>query len=105
MFGNRTESGRNNIAGIAIYNRRKALGISQREVADRLRSHGLVIDKNAVQRMESGERFIIDTELHAIAKVFGISINELLEETDLDSIFNIPNRRIISEMRLFLYAV
>lgn len=34
----------------------------------------------AVQRMESGERFIIDTELHAIAKVFGISINELLEE-------------------------
>jgi len=56
--------------------------ISQREVADRLRSHGLVIDKNAVQRMESGERFIIDTELHAIAKVFGISINELLEETD-----------------------
>ena len=79
MFGNRTESGRNNIAGIAIYNRRKALG-SQREVADRLRSHGLGIDKNAVQRMESGERFIIDTELHAIAKVFGISINELLEE-------------------------
>ena len=59
MFGNRTESGRNNIAGIAIHNRRKALGISQREVADRLRSHGLVIDKNAVQRMESGERFII----------------------------------------------
>lgn len=58
MFGNRTESGRNNIAGIAIYNRRKALGISQREVADRLRSHGLVIDKNAVQRMESGERFM-----------------------------------------------
>ena len=47
MFGNRTESGRNNIAGIAIHNRRKALGISQREVADRLRSHGLVIDKNA----------------------------------------------------------
>lgn len=38
--------------------------------------------ENAVQRMESGERFIIDTELHAIAKVFGISINELLEETD-----------------------
>lgn len=51
MFGNRTESGRNNIAGIAIYNRRKALRISQREVADRLRSQGLVIDKNAVQRM------------------------------------------------------
>ena len=82
MFGNRTESGRNNIAGIAIYNRRKALGISQREVADRLRSHGLVIDKNAVQRMESGERFIIDPDLHELAKVFGISINELLEETD-----------------------
>lgn len=69
MFGNRTESGRNNIAGIAIYNRRKALGISQREVADRLRSHGLVIDKNAVQRMESGERFIIDTELIILGQI------------------------------------
>ena len=60
----------------------RSLRISQREVADRLRSQGLVIDKNAVQRMESGERFIIDTELHAIAKVFGISINELFEEAE-----------------------
>lgn len=80
MFGNRTKSGRNNIVGTKIYKQRKALGISQREVADRLRNQGLVIDKNAVQRMESGERFIIDTELNGIAKVLGISINDLLNE-------------------------
>lgn len=56
MFINRTADGRNNIAGIKATELRKGLRISQRELADRLAVIGLDIDKNAVRRMESGQR-------------------------------------------------
>lgn len=48
---------------------RKALKISQRELSDRLQVVGLDIDKNAVQRIESGQRFVTDIEILAIANV------------------------------------
>lgn len=79
MFTNRNPDGRNNIAGIKVTELRKNLRISQRELADRLHVIGLDIDKNAVQRMESGERFITDIELGYLAKVFGVTIEELLK--------------------------
>lgn len=78
MFNNRTSDGRNNISGLRVRELRKALKISQRELSDRLAVIGLDIDKNAVQRMESGERFITDIELGYLAKVFNTSIEELL---------------------------
>lgn len=78
MFTNRTSDGRNNIAGNRVAELRKNLRISQRELADKLCENGLVVDKNAVQRMESGERFITDIELGYLAKVFSVTIEELL---------------------------
>ncbi len=78
MFTNRTPDGRNNIVGVKIAQIRKNLRISQRELADRLQINGLDIDKNAVQRMESGQRFITDIEVVALAKVLSVTIEELL---------------------------
>lgn len=78
MFTNRTLDGRNNIAGIKVAELRKGLRISQRELSDRLNVIGLNIDKNAVQRMESGQRFITDIEIISLAKIFGITVEELL---------------------------
>ena len=48
--------------------------------ADRLQLLGLDVDKNAVQRMESGQRFITDIELSYISKVLDKSFNELYSE-------------------------
>lgn len=79
MFTNRTPDGRNNIAGIQVAELRKNLRISQRELSDRLNVIGLDIDKNAVQRMESGERFITDIELGYLAKIFNTTVEELLK--------------------------
>ena len=81
MFTARTDTGRNNYIGIAIRKQRKLLRISQREVADRLVALGLVIDKNAVQRIESGQRFITDVELPYFSKLFNMTISELYEES------------------------
>ena len=63
MFKARTADGRNNITGIKMKELRKALKISQRELSDRLQVVGLDIDKNAVQRIESGQRFVTDLSL------------------------------------------
>lgn len=78
MFNNRTPDGRNNIVGVKIAELRKGLRISQRELADRLQINELDIDKNAVQRIESGQRFVTDIEIIALAKVFGVTAEELL---------------------------
>jgi len=81
MYKNRTEDGKNNIAGKNIERLRKSLSekTSQRKFAEMLQMSGLDIDKNAIQRMESGSRFITDIELRIIAKVLDVTCDELLD--------------------------
>ena len=57
---------------------RLELGISQRELADRLQIAGLDIDKNAIQRIEAGKRFVTDIELKVFSKVLNIFVDDLL---------------------------
>lgn len=78
MFKARTADGRNNITGIKMKELRKALKISQRELSDRLQVVGLDIDKNAVQRIESEQRFVTDIEILTIAKCFNVTVSSLL---------------------------
>ena len=79
MFINKAKDGSNNICGKKISLLRKELNISQRLLADKLQLAGIDIDKNAVQRIESGKRFVTDIELKSIAKVFDITVDELLK--------------------------
>ena len=78
MFINKSKNGMNNICGKNIAKFRKELRISQRALADKLQLIGLDVDKNAIQRMESGQRFITDIELNCICKILGVSADELL---------------------------
>ncbi len=80
MFINKSKNGDNNLCGNHIRKLRKDLGISQRELADRLQLSGLDIDKNAIQRIEAGKRFVTDIELSAIRHLFHVSYEELLGE-------------------------
>ncbi len=82
MFNNRTSDGRNNICGVKVAKLRKGLRISQRELADRLQLLNLDIDKNAVQRIESGQRFVTDIELTYLARVFETTIEDLLKKDE-----------------------
>ena len=79
MFINKTSNGRNNICGEKISFLRSNIGISQRELAERLQVAGLDIDKNAVQRIEAGKRFVTDIELKVLSQVLNLSIDELLQ--------------------------
>lgn len=78
MFINKTDDGLNNACGKNIAKLRTELKISQRELADRMQLVGIDIDKNAIQRIECGKRFVTDIEIIAFAKIFNVSFDELL---------------------------
>ncbi|MBQ6018613.1 MAG: helix-turn-helix transcriptional regulator [Clostridia bacterium] len=78
MFINKSSDGANNVCGQVLAKRRKEMRISQRELADRLQLIGLDVDKNAVQRIESGQRFVTDIELVYLSKALELSYSELL---------------------------
>lgn len=79
VFINKTDDRKNNVCGRNIAKFRKEIKISQRELADRLQIAGLDIDKNAIQRIESGQRFVTDIELVFFRYVLDKSFDELLE--------------------------
>lgn len=78
MFTNKAADGKNNVCGWQIAKYRKEMKKSQRELADALQLLGLDIDKNAIQRIEAGKRFVTDIELLYLAKVLNVSYAALL---------------------------
>ena len=82
MYKNKNVDGSLNICGKKIKLLRQALypSVSQRILADKLQLIGIDLDKNEIQKIESGTRFITDIEIIAFAKVFDITIDELLKQ-------------------------
>ena len=78
MFTNKASTGMNNLCGPAIEKRRKEMGKSQRQLADMLQIAGLDIDKNAIQRIEAGKRFVTDIELVYLSRVLQLTLEQLL---------------------------
>lgn len=80
MYKNRTNTGKNNICGEKISILRKQLTpkVSQRAFADKLQLEGIDLDKNAIQRIECGKRFVTDIELKVFAKILNTTTDDLL---------------------------
>ena len=78
MFTNKSADGLNNICGAQIAVQRKNLHLSQRQLAEKLQLFGIDVDKNAIQRIESGKRFVTDIELIAFRDIFDIPYEVLL---------------------------
>ena len=79
MFKNKNE-GKNNLCGERIRTLRLEYPskLSQRALADKMQLIGIDVDKNAIQRIECGKRFVTDIELKAFAEVFGVGVEELI---------------------------
>ena len=79
MFKNKND-GKNNICGENV--RKLRLGyktkLSQRALADKMQLIGIDVDKNAIQRIEAGKRFVTDIELKALAEIFEVGIEQLI---------------------------
>ena len=82
MYKNKSSSGTNNICGKKIQLLRKQLSpkVSQRAFAEQLQLIGIDLDKNAIQRIEAGKRFVTDIELKAFAKILHVTADELLND-------------------------
>lgn len=83
MFKNKNNSS-NNISGANIkkFRLEQPKRLSQRALADKLQIQGIDLDKNAIQRIESGQRFVTDIELLAFSKVLHVSLDALLQMDD-----------------------
>ncbi len=81
MFKNKYLNEKNNICGEKIAAIRKGITpkMSQRMLAEKLQLVGIDVDKNAIQRIESGKRFVTDIELKALAEILNITCDELLK--------------------------
>ena len=79
MFKNKNDT-RNNISGEKIKKLRLEYPtkLSQRALADKMQLIGIDIDKNAIQRIEAGKRFVTDIELKGFSEIFGVSIDRLI---------------------------
>lgn len=79
MFKNKSANGKLNICGTAIASLRKKQKLSQRAFADQMQLMGIDINKNAVQKIESGQRFVTDIELKAFASYYKVTVDSLLQ--------------------------
>ena len=81
MYKNKNQDGSLNLCGKKIKVLRQAMIpiVSQRMLADQLQLIGIDLDKNAIQKIESGKRFVTDIEIVAFAKLFNITVDELLK--------------------------
>lgn len=81
MYKNKSHDGTNNICGENIKHYRLQLPqkTSQRALADMMQIYGLDLDKNAIQRIEAGKRFVTDIELKAFAEVLQVKYEDLLK--------------------------
>lgn len=71
---------RKNLCGERIRGSRKARipAITQKQLAERLELEGVMLDRMAINRIESGHRFVADYELVAIAHALGVTVQWLL---------------------------
>ena len=79
MFKNKN-GGKNNLCGEKIKELRLShhTKLSQRALADKMQLIGVDVDKNAIQRIECGKRFVTDIELKAFSEIFGVGIDTLI---------------------------
>ena len=69
-----------NMVGSKVRKLRTAQKMSQQTLSDRLETLAIYICRGSVSRIEDGQRTVTDIELYGLAKVLGVSIEELFRE-------------------------
>ena len=70
--------GAKNISGGRICQARRTMRLSQAALAARMQVNGVAIEREAISKIETGDRFVADYELLTFAKVFGVSMEWLM---------------------------
>lgn len=78
----RGEDGNRNVISEKLKKLRKSNSLSQRGLAEKLQLMGIDMDKNVITRIETQKRYVTDIEIRAIAKLFQVSYQYLLDEEE-----------------------
>ncbi len=80
MYKNKSNDGLCNVSGERISILRKSMSpkLSQNGLSGKLQLLGLDVDKNAIQRIECGKRFVTDIELRFFVKALNTTADYLL---------------------------
>lgn len=73
--------GKKNICGNKIREARVIQRITQAQLAAKMQTEGILLERDSISRIESGTRFVADYELMGFSKVLRISISSLLMES------------------------
>lgn len=71
--------GRRNISGERVRERRLKLRLSQAALAAKVQTEGVILEQDALSRIEMGARLVQDYELRALATVLGVTADWLLD--------------------------
>ena len=74
-------NGRKNICGNRIREARVRRKLSQADLAAKMQTEGIIIERESISRIEIGTRFVPDYELPFFAKVLNLTLEELLSDT------------------------
>ena len=74
--------GSRNICGAKIEQRRKAIGMKQKDLLTQLQIKGIDLNASGLYKLEGQLRSVNDYELVAIAETLGVSVNWLLGKED-----------------------
>ncbi|MDD6160758.1 MAG: helix-turn-helix transcriptional regulator [Oscillospiraceae bacterium] len=72
--------GEKNISGDRIHQARTAMRLSQADLAARMQVNGVTIEREAISKIETGDRFVTDYELMVFAKVLNVSLEWLISQ-------------------------
>lgn len=75
----RTSSGEKNLISQRLIELRKQHNLSQRDLSRKLQLAGYDMDKNVITRIETNRRYVTDIEIRALAQIFGVSCDYLIE--------------------------
>ena len=70
--------GDRNIVGARVEQRRKAIGMKQKDLLTQLQIRGIDLNASALSKLEGQLRSVLDFELISISDVLGVSVNWLL---------------------------
>ncbi len=82
---------RKNIVGLAVQEKRHALGIDQDELAARLGRIGWTTSENVLSKIEAGFRRVSDEEVVLLAMALRVSVSDLFPASRIDA-FRIRRR-------------
>ena len=74
--------GDRNIVGARIEQRRKAIGLKQKDLLTQLQINGIDLNASGLSKLEGQIRSVNDYELVAIAEVLGVTLNWLVGKED-----------------------